>query len=282
MIYRKDANFPYPVLSDTSHSYAANHFDLDVNVSENADYYHFNFNYKIDSEFISEQISRRKAQLILIIQSKDNKFYNLKQGQRTIEIHKSRISLSKRTSVQLHIQALEDINFASNDDLNEFYIQFREEVNVPKFSLLGYSNVNVFDGSITKPFDLFEKRVDENLKSDIKVELGQETIIIHYKNPEFQFSHLPKSNVLNNPYIYAGLSKALQAFIINNSDDGDVDIEDMQEPDGSLDLKLYNLMRKKMVTELNMDNIDEIIYMISDRIIEKYTAAVEGVIMDGS
>ncbi len=282
MIYRKDANFPYPVLSDTSHSYAANHFDLDVNVSENADYYHFNFNYKIDSEFISEQINRRKAQLILIIQSKDNKFYNLKQGQRTIEIHKSRISLSKRTSVQLHIQALEDINFANNDDLNEFYIQFREEVNVPKFSLLGYSNVNVFDGSITKPFDLFEKRVDENLKSDIKVELGQETIIIHYKNPEFQFSHLPKSNVLNNPYIYAGLSKALQAFIINNSDDGDVDIEDMQEPDGSLDLKLYNLMRKKMVTELNMDNIDEIIYMISDRIIEKYTAAVEGVIMDGS
>ncbi|MFP3442986.1 hypothetical protein R0K18_35145, partial [Pantoea sp. SIMBA_133] len=79
----------------------------------------------------------------------------------------------------------------------------------------------------TKPFELFEKKVDENLKSDIKVELGQETIVIHYKKPEFQFNHLPKSNILNNPYIYTGLSKALQAFILNNSDDGDVDIETM-------------------------------------------------------
>ncbi|MFC4559733.1 hypothetical protein ACFO3D_16220 [Virgibacillus kekensis] len=282
MIYRKDANFPYPVLSNTSQSYAANYFDLDVNVSENADFYHFHFDYEIDSEFMREQISRGRAQLILIIQSKDNKFYKLQPSQQTVEIHKSRISLNKRTSIQLHIQALDKINFGSNNDLNEFYIQFRDEVNVPKFSLLGYSNVIVFDGSITKPFDLFEKRVDKDLKSDIKVELGQETIVIHYKNPEFQFNHLPKSNVLNNPYIYAGLSKALQTFIINNSDDGDVDIEDIQEPDGSLDLKLYNLMKKKMVAELNMDNIDEVIYKISDRIIEKYTVALGGLVTDGS
>ncbi|AXI10969.1 hypothetical protein CUC15_19450 [Oceanobacillus zhaokaii] len=282
MIYRKDANFPYPVLSNTSHSYAVNFFDLDVNVSENADDYHFDFSYEIDSEFMIEKLDRRKAQLILIIQSKDNKFYKLEPGQRTVKIHKSRISLNKRTSIQLHIQAMEDINFADNNDLSEFYIQFREELKVPKFSLLGYSNVIIFDGSITKPFELFEKKVDENLKSDIKVELGQETIIIHYKSPEFQFNHLPKSNVLNNPYIYAGLSKALQAFIINNSKDGDVDLESMDEPDGSLDLKLYNLMKTKKVTELNMDNIDEVIYMISDRIIERYTAALGGLVTDGS
>lgn len=282
MIYRKDANFPYPVLSNTSHSYAANEFELDVSVSENADFYHFDFDYEIESKFIKEQISKGRAQLVLIIQSKDNKFYKLEPGQKSVEVHKSRLSLSKRTSIQLHLQALENISFANNNDLGEFYIQFKDEVSIPKFSLLGYSNVIVFDGSITKPYELFEKKINQDLKSDIKVELGQETIIIHYRSPEFQFSNLPKSNILNNPYIYAGLSKALQAFIINNSNDGDVDMEEIQEPESSLDLKLYNLMRKKMVTELNMDNIDEVIYKISDRIIEKYTAALGGLVSDGN
>ncbi|MGD6831018.1 hypothetical protein ACQCT5_02560 [Sutcliffiella halmapala] len=282
MIYRKDANFPYPVLSSTSQSYVNNIFDLDVNVSENADYFHFEFDYEIDSEFIREQIRREKAQVILIIQSKDNKFFRLNAMDRSVKLHKSRISLNKRTSIQLQIQALDDVSFATNDDLSEFYIQFRKQVTVPKYFLLGYSNVITFDGSINKPFELFEKKLDENLNSDIKVELGQETIIIHYRRPEFQFNHLPKSNVLNNPYIYAGLSKALLAFIMNNGDDGDVDLDDIQEPENPLDLKLYYLLKKKNVSELNMDNIDEVIYMISDRIIERYTSALGEVITYGS
>ncbi|UOK56127.1 hypothetical protein MGI18_13870 [Bacillus sp. OVS6] len=282
MIYRKDANFPYPVLSNTSQSYIYNLFELDVNVSENADYFHFEFEYEIDSEFMKEQIRRGKAQMILIIQSKDNKFFKLNAAQRSVKLHKSRISLNKRTSIQLQIQALDDVSFTTNDDLSEFYIQFRDQVTVSKYFLLGYSNVITFDGRINKPFELFEKKLDENLNSDIKVELGQETIIIHYRRPEFQFNHLPKSNVLNNPYIYAGLSKALQAFIINNSDDGDVDLDDIQEPESPLDLKLYHLMKKKNVSELNMDNIDEVIYMISDRIIERYTSALGEVITYGS
>lgn len=282
MIYRKNANFPYPILSNASNSYAENYFDLDVSVRENIDHYHFDFSYEIDSEFIKQLLHQRKAQLILIIQSKDNKFYRLRQGQSFVEIKKSRISLNKRTSIQLHIQALEDINFAENVDLSEFYYQFREDVNVTKFSLLGYSNVITFEGSMKNPFEIFEKKVDENLKSDIKVELGQEMIIIHYKKAEFQFNDLPKSNVLNSPYIYTGLSKALQAFILNNSDDGDIDIESIDEPESALDLKLYNLMKKKMVTELNNDNIDEVIYMISDKIIEKYTAALGEMVTDGN
>ena len=35
MIYRKDANFPYPVLTNTSNSYDASNFILDVNLQEN-------------------------------------------------------------------------------------------------------------------------------------------------------------------------------------------------------------------------------------------------------
>jgi hypothetical protein len=36
------------------------------------------------------------------------------------------------------------------------------------------------------------------------------------------------------------------------------------------------------VTELTMDNIDEVIYLISDRIIERYTAALGEVVIHGS
>lgn len=282
MIYRKEANFPYPLLSNTSNAYEMNYFNLDVNVKDNVDYYYFDLHYEMESEFIRRLLDKRKAQLILIIQAKDNKFYRLRPDQTSVEVQKSRLTLKSRTSIQLHIQALEDINFAENNDLNEFYLQVRDEIKVEKSSLLGYSNVVVFDGSIKKPFELFEKKLDENLKSDIKLELGQETIIIHYKNPEFQFNDLPKSNVLNNGYIYAGLSKALQAFIMNNSEDGDVDLEMLEEPRGSLDLKLFNLMKKKQITELNTDNIDEVIYKISDRIIERYTSAIRGLEANGS
>lgn len=282
MIYRKDANFPYPVLSNTSVGYDPNYFNLDVDVKEDVDHYYFNLNYEIDSEFIQRLLETGNAQLILIIQTKDNKFYRLQSGQTDVAIKKSRISLKNRTSIQLHIQALGDINFADNGDLNSFYLQFKDQMYVKKYSLLGYSNVVVFDGSIKKPFELFERKLDENLNSDIKLELGQETIIIHYRNPDFQFNDLPKSNALNNAYVYAGLSKALQAFIANNSDDGDIDLEDLEEPRGSLDLKLYNLMKAKQVTELNTDNIDEVIYIISDRIIERYTSAVRGLEANGS
>ncbi|MEI3611880.1 hypothetical protein [Pseudogracilibacillus sp. SO30301A] len=282
MIYRKDANFPYPVLANTSDSYEENYFDLDVNVSDNVDYYFFDFSYEIDSEFIRQLIAEGKAQIILIIQTKDNKFYKLTPGQKQVKIKKSRLSLNNQTSIQLHIQALETINFSHNEDLNDFYMQFKDELSVEKFSLLGYSNVVQFNGNIKKPFELFEKKLDENLTSDIKLELGQETIIIHYKNRDSQFNDLRKSNALNNVYIYAGLSKALQAFIMNNGEEGDVDLEDMEEPEGALDLKLFNLMKKKQVTELNMENIDEVIYTISDRVIERFTSAVRGLEADGS
>jgi hypothetical protein len=53
-------------------------------------------------------------------------------------------------------------------------------------------------------------------------------------------------------------------------------------PIDQLDLKLYDLMKKKMVSEVGIDTIDEVIYAISDRIMEKYTAAVKGLSTNGS
>ena len=41
-------------------------------------------------------------------------------------------------------------------------------------------------------------------------------------------------------------------------------------------------MRKKKISELNIENIDEVIYSISDKMLEKYTAAVRRLYSDGN
>ncbi|MDC3418083.1 hypothetical protein [Aquibacillus salsiterrae] len=282
MIYKKDANFPYPLLTNTSPSYESSNFILDVNLEENTSNYRFEINYQIDSGFINDLIENQQALLILVIQSKDNKFYPIRPGKRYIEIAKSRISISNRTVIQLHLQSKQAIAFGDNFDLSSFYKQFKDEIVVPKNSILGFSNVVVFDGSTTKPLELFEKRVDPDLKSDISIELGSEMIIINYKSEKLQFNDSPMSNRLNNPYIYMGLQKALYKFIMNNGEDGEVDVEQIDTPTDNLDMKLYNLMRKKMVEEVSIDNIDEVIYKISDKILDRYTAAVKELSSDGN
>ncbi|MGE6400241.1 hypothetical protein [Bacillus cereus] len=285
MIYKKDANFPYPILTNSSMSYASSEFKLDIELEENTDAYRFEIISDITSTFLSNLVESKKAALILIIQSKDNKFFILNPGQRYIEIPKSRISLSKRTSLQLHLQAKEDISFSDNHDLDEFYTLFKDKIIVSKHSLLGFSNIVLFEGSSTNPLALFEKKLNERLSSDIKIELGPETIIIHYRDADFQFTTLPQNQSLNNTYIYMGLRTALQQFIQKYAEEGEesVELRNMTSvPENVLDFKLYQLMTNKTVVELSVDNIDEVIYQISDRIIEKFTSAVKGLAANGS
>ena len=283
MIYKKDANFPYPILTNTSNSYDNCSFILDINLEENTNEYIFEINYDITSPFIEKLLQNGQATLVLIIQSKDNKFFNIEYGQKTKSISKSRISLSKRTTIQLFIQSNEEINFKNNYDLSSFYEEFKDEIDVPKNSILGFSNSVIFDGSSNKPLELFEKKVNPNLKSDVKIELGSETIIINYKNESLQFTDLPQSSTFNNPYVYMGLQKALYRFIVNNSEDHEeVDLDEIEPPSDGLDFKLYNLMRKKKISELNIENIDEVIYSISDKMLEKYTAAVRRLYSNGN
>ena len=102
-------------------------------------------------------------------------------------------------------------------------------------------------------------------------------VYIHYKNENFQFSDSPKSSILNNVYVYMGLQRALMQFVMNYSQDGeDIDLDEIDVPENGLDFKLYNLMKKKMIDRINLDNIDEIIALISDRILEKFTNSVRG------
>lgn len=283
MIYKKDANFPYPILTNTSNSYDNCSFILDINLEENTNEYVFEIKYDITSPFIEKLLQNGQATLVLIIQSKDNKFFNIEYGQKTKSISKSRISLSKRTTIQLFIQSNKEINFKNNYDLSSFYEEFKDEIYVPKNSILGFSNSVIFDGSTNKPLELFEKKVNPNLKSDVKIELGSETIIINYKNEALQFTDLPQSSTFNNPYVYMGLQKALYRFIVNNSEDHEcVDLDEIEPPNDGLDFKLYNLMKKKKISELNIENIDEVIYSISDKMLEKYTAAVRRLYSDGN
>lgn len=274
MIYTKEANFPFPVLSSHSDSYYLNYFKIDVSVSDDSDYYFFNFTYEIDSSFINGLITETQAELVLVIQTIDSIFFKVKPGMNHVKIKKNRVSLNKKTSIQMHIHSIADIIFYNNEDLNPFYSSIKEKIEVPRHRTLGYSNIVRFHGNIKKPYELFSKNLDENLTSEIKIELGLETIIVHYKKREYQFNHLMYANALNNAYIYTGLTKALFAFIIQNGSDGVVELDEIDEPEGLLDIKLYNLMKSKQVVELTTDNIDKVIHKISDSIIEKFTSAV--------
>ena len=49
MIYKKDVNFPYPLLTNTSNSYDGCNFILDVNLDENTNNDRFQINYEIGS-----------------------------------------------------------------------------------------------------------------------------------------------------------------------------------------------------------------------------------------
>ncbi|PID06028.1 MULTISPECIES: hypothetical protein [unclassified Sporosarcina] len=281
MIYKKDANFPYPVLTNTSNSYESGGFTLNVDLKENTDNYRFDIEYEIESDFLKELLFTRKAKLYLVVQSKDNKFFEVDLNTMFIDIPKTRISINNRTSLQMSIQSKEEISFAYNDDINSFFKEFREEIIVSRYAILGFSNTVIFEGSSSRPFDLFERKVNSALSSAIKIELGSETIIIHYRDVDLQFVGLPMSGNFNNPYIYMGLQKALSRFISNYGEDGQVDLHDIDLPTDQLDAKLYRLMKAKMVFELTTETIDEAIYNISDKVIEKYALAVKGLATSG-
>lgn len=138
----------------------------------------------------------------------------------------------------------------------------------------------VFDGSQNKPLDLFERKVDKDIKSDIEIALEEETILLTYKSEELQFTGIQNSKELNYPYIYMGLQKALMEFLYHNSSinpEEGIQIDEMDPPGNALELKLYSLMQAKNVTELSMDNIDEVVYKISDNLLMRYKDAVRGI-----
>lgn len=284
MIYTKKANFPYPILMNFTDDYIDPEFELDVNIKDNMKEFILEIGWKISSKFIKNLIKKEKASLILIIKSRDNQFYKLNNKQHLqIEIPKRKLSINARTVMQLMIQVNEDMDYSKNDDLNSFYNEIKSQIHIQTGNVLGFSNTVIFDGSQNKPFDLFERKIDKNIKSDMEFRLGNETIIIVYRDEQFQFKEMPNSKELNYPYIYMGLQKALMSFILheNNNIDEEILIDEMEPPENPLESKLYNLMKSKNITELSVDNIDEVIYQISDNLIMRYQDVVRGLFNAG-
>jgi len=283
MIYKKGVNFPYPVLTNLSNSYKSGFFDLDVKLSVNKDIYDIELDYTINSNFINELLKTEQAKLFLIVQSIDNKFFEIKLEEKNKIINKNRLSLSKKTQIQLMVKSCNRISFENNNEICGLYEELKSEIVVSANSVLAFSNVVTFNESFKKGLELFEKRVDPNIKSEIKIDLTAETIVITYKKEEMMFNDVIADNSLNNLYVYMGLQRALNEFILNNrinDDEDEVIISEIEEPELELDLKLYRLMKNKMVPELNKDNIDEVIYLISDGIIEGFTSSIRRYIDD--
>ena len=146
---------------------------------------------------------------------------------------------------------------------------------MPKNSILGLSNIITLN-VIKKPQELFEKKIDPNLKGPFEIELSNETIILKFKNENYQFVDIPNNRDLNNAYIREGLGRAVINFVINNGEENVVEIDEIDPPEVELDFKLYNLMKSRNVKEVSLENIDEVVNIIGNNIIEKFTDAVRG------
>lgn len=280
MIYTKKANFPYPVLMNFTDDYLDPEFELDVSIRDNTDQYTIDITWKVSSSFIKGLLNSGKADLILIIKSKDNQFHKLGHARKPqVQIPKKKLCINTRTVMQLMIQVNEDISFAQNQDLNSFYDDVKEEISVVAGNALGFSNTVIFDGSQNKPFELFEKKIDKDIKSDVEIRLGTETILIVYKKEDYQFVGIQGSKEFNYPYIYMGLQKALINFLIHanpeNPEEG-IQVDEMEPPENPLESKLYSLMQAKNITELTMENLDEVVYQISDKLLMRYHDAIRG------
>ena len=284
MIYNKDAAFPYPVLSHTSSSYENNDFEFNVDtIKETKETYIFPLSYTIGSSFIEQLILEKKATLVLIVQSGDNYFEELSYNQKEIVLPKNRLSLSKRTRLQLHIQTLETIDFSMADDLSNFYAPYKSDIRLKRHTLLGYSNEVVFEGSEVKPLDIFEQSIKENLTVPFEVKITNETILLLFRDRESSLEVSDVSNHLRNMYFYIGLNRALTEFInVYGNDEEFIDLTSLPVMEKGLHEKLKDLMISKNIKELDPDNLDETIQSISDDIIEKYIEGVKGMIEDGN
>ena len=280
MIYTKQANFPYPLLRNDSDDYLDAIFDMDVTLGENNDDYLITITNNISSLFVKQLLISGQARLILVIKSQDNQFYS--QPYREIsefKVPKLKLSFSKKTTMQLMIQSMQKISYSNNQELNEFYNEYRGQIDVDAGLALGFSDVVVFDGNLKKPFDLFEKKLDTTLSSDISISLTDEVIVIQYRDEATMFSEFPRNRDITNPYLYIGLTRALMAFLIAHADKENIEdgvvISELNELELTpLERKLYDLMESKGIDQLDMSSIDKIVHLISDNMLKKFTERI--------
>lgn len=279
MIYTKKATFPYPMLVNNSNDYKNGKFEFDLDLKENSDSYIFYFkDIEISSSFIKALLREKRAQLSVVIKEADSQFHDLdwKSKGISLELPRFGLALNNKTTIQLMIRSLEEIRFYNNKDLNSFYDKYRKDIVVKPGRALAFSNLVSFSGSKKDPLDLFERKYDPKLDSEIKILLGDETIVLYFKNEEFQFADLPYHSSLLNTYIYSALQKVLIRFLYTygSPEEQVVDLYETGEIRNVLDGKIYQLLLAKGVTNYTLNEIDKIIYLISDNIISKFNDSI--------
>ena len=283
MIYKRNANFPYPLLTNDSIAYKDNTFIFDCDLSIDNNNYIFSINVSIGSFFVKTLLLHKHASMYLIIDSTDSHYYLVEDyNHSVIKVPINYISLKKNLKLQLMIKANKTISFANNNDLIDFYHSFKDQINIHDENMLGFSNVIQFNGSMKKPMMLFDKRLDPNMKKDISFELGNENITIVFKKEEYELNELSDSRNLLNIYLYHGLYIALEQFIINNNLSDDNISLDSCIPNSDLDNKLLVLMQASSIQYLTKEDIEDVICKISDHLIEKYTHTVRSLNNNGN
>lgn len=287
MIYRKEANFPYPVLSQFSLDYPEGAFHLDIDISElGSKSYRFAISYELKSPFLQNLLKKDKAELYIVFESKDVYFEKLDPFKDlNVDISKERISLDQKTNIQIFVVAKTRFSMRNNNELDPYYDNMKKDLYLSKGNVLAFSNVVKFNGDLKKPYQLFSMKVDKTIESEIKIELAQEFIQINFKKEEYKFPKFKNKEKLRYSYAYMGLQKALMKFLYDEGEqkeDPEIDIEEIDEPFNGLYFKLYTLMQEKNVTMLNTENVDEVIHAVSDNIIDKYCSAIEELDRDES
>ncbi|KPG90115.1 hypothetical protein, partial [Staphylococcus hominis] len=254
-------------------------FDID-NLYDDGKNYVFNLNYEISSLFVKNLITQNKATLVFILSSQDNYFKRLTNNQKQVIIPKSRVSLSNRTTIQLHIQSLETINMEKCEDLQEIFKDYKEHIIIDKHKLIGYSNVVKYQGTEYHSSNLFKLNVNKNYKNAFEVEIDENAIILKFNSYKHLVGKDNDKNLLNI-YIYIGLNRAINKFILNNNIENEeflqLDILDDQMMT-NLDSKLLKLMLNKGIKDIDYESLDDVISKVSNNIIERYTNAMEEII----
>lgn len=275
MIFNKEVVFPYPVLSPFNDDYPEAAFNCTVEFIEhpNEETYEFLIGFEITSKFLKGTLEKNQAKIMVIIQSKDSKIYDFIG--KSIMIPKNRISLRKRTSIQLMLVAESDISFASNNDLHPIYRDYRHNIEVLKNQVIALSKVERFDGDLKKPYELFKYNINDKLDTEIQFELNSEVIVINLKDGKYLYPGKPKE--INYHYVYIGLERALTQFILQYCEEQDfnINLNDLEPPVKELDLKIYNLLRSKSIESIDLESLDKIIHQMTDRLVETHYRAIE-------
>lgn len=274
MIYKKEASFSYPILHNNSFEYDSHSFNLQLNnLVLDHDVYQLFFDFELTSEFLTQLIKNHQAELILVLQNKDNYFQSINLHQNMIEIPKTSIDFSGHMSAQLFLRAISLISFENNKDLIFSYEDYLPYISVRPGQLLAYSTIDETEAKIQKNIYLFRYNYVADLNSEIEIYPDDDYININIRKDIVNIFPQGKKESLWIPFMYQGLQASLIKLIEEVGDTEDILVIDGQhhfDGDQTLNRKLYDLLISHQIEEISKECLDEVVYKIAPNLIQTY------------